>query len=167
MIWHLFAVLIMAVCMGGLAFALVKVSRNRLPKWLIPASAAAGMLGYLAYYDYTWYDFKRSQLPAGATVIQEKRETSFFRPWSYLFPSVSSFTILDGKFSARTQDGQREVEYFEYTFRKDPIEGLDTRAFVLNCQALERVPFDRAKGQVSGAVEKISQQDPAYQSSCR
>ncbi len=167
MIWHLLAVLIMAICMGGLAFGLRKLTRNRLPKWLIPAFAAAGMFGYLAYYDYAWYDFKRGQLPDGATVISEKREPSFFRPWSYFFPSVSSFTVLDGRFTERVQDQQRLVEYFEYTFRKDPIEGLDTRAFVLNCRTLERVPFDQAKGMVLGAVETIETRDPIYQKACR
>lgn len=167
MAWHLFAVLIMAVCMGGMAFGLIKLSRNRLPKWLIPAFAATGMLGYLAYYDYDWYGFKRSQLPEGSTVIRENREASFFRPWSYLYPSVSSFTMLDGKYSVNEQDGQRLVEYFEYTFRKDPIEGLDTQAFVLNCRTLERVPFDRQKGQVSGAVQELTTQDHIYQQACR
>ena len=167
MIWHLLAVFIMAICGGGLAFGLRKLSRNRLPKWLIPAFAAAGMFGYLAYYDYAWDDFKRSQLPDGTTVISEQRAPSFFRPWSYVFPSVSAFTILDGKFSERTQDQQRLVEYFEYTFRQDPIEGLDTRGVVLNCQAAERARFDPARGRNLGPVERIDRDDPVYRKLCR
>ncbi|NLD70217.1 MAG: hypothetical protein GX644_15560 [Limnobacter sp.] len=158
--------MIMAVCMGGLAFGLVKLSRNRLPRWLIPAFAAAGMLGYLAYYDYTWYGFKRNQLPDGAAIVAEHREASFFRPWSYVFPSVNSFTVLDGKFSEKAQDGRRLVEYFEYTFRKDPIEGLDTQAFVLNCESLERVPFDHLEGRISGAVQKMAEHDLIVRRAC-
>ncbi|MDO5693860.1 MAG: hypothetical protein Q4G70_15510 [Pseudomonadota bacterium] len=166
MAWHLFAVLIMAVCGGGLAFGLRKLTRGRVPKWLIPASAAACMLGYLAYYDYDWYGFKRSQLPEGSSVIRESRQSSFFRPWSYLRPSVSAFTILDGKFAAKVQDGQRLIEYFEYTFRKDPIEGLDTQAFVLNCHTGERVPFDPASGKVTGATEAVAMSELIYRQAC-
>ncbi|WOP15134.1 hypothetical protein [Ottowia sp. SB7-C50] len=166
MIWHLLAVFIMGLCMGALAYALRRLTRQKLPKWLIPVFAAAGMLGYLAYYDYHWYEFKQTQLPKGSTVVQEHRKTSFFRPWSYAYPSVSAFTVLDGQFSIRPQDGQRLVEYFEYTFRQDPIEGLDTQAFVLNCQTLERVPFDRQQGKVSGPVQKISADHPVFQKAC-
>lgn len=166
MIWHLLAVFIMGLCMGALAFGLRKLTRNKVPKWWIPVFAAAGMMGYLAYYDYNWYEFKLSQLPEGSTVIQEHRKTSFFRPWSYAYPSVSAFTVLDGKFSVQQQDQLRLVEYFEYTFRQDPVEGLDTQAFVLNCQTLERVAFDRQRGKVSNAVEKASTQDRIYQKAC-
>lgn len=167
MIWHLFAVLIMAVCGGGLAFGLRKLTRGRVPKWLIPASAAAGMLGYLAYYDYDWYAFKLSQLPADAQVVAEQRDTSFFKPWRYVVPAVSGFTVLDGKHVIREQGGERLVEYIEYRFRADPVEGMDLRAFVLNCQTLERVPFDPEKGQIGSVIEKISTGDAIYQQACR
>ena len=167
MIWHLVAVLILGLCMGALAYALRRLSRNRLPKWWIPVFASVGMMGYLAFYDYTWYDFKRGQLPEGAVVIRESRDSAFFRPWSYFYPSVSAFTIVDGKYAASTQDQQRLVEYFEYTFRKDPVEGLDTQSYVLNCARRERVAFDRARGSLSGAVETVAEDHPVYRQACR
>ncbi len=167
MIWHLFAVLIMAVCMGGAAFGLRRLTRGKVPKWMIPVAAAAGMMGYLAYYDYSWYAFKLSQLPPGTTVIAEKRDQSFLKPWRYAYPAVSAFTILDGKFSSQLQDHQVLVEYIEYTFRVDPIEGLDTQAFVLNCKTMERVPIDPKGHRAAGAVEQISAQDAIYRQACR
>ncbi len=166
MIWHLLAVFIMALCMGGLALGLRRLTRNRLPRWLVPASAAAGMFGYLAYYDYAWYDFKRGQLPADAKVIAERRDPSFFRPWSYVYPSVSAFTVLDGRFAAQIKDQQRLVQYLAYTFRQDPIEGLDTRAFVLNCSTRERVQMDRASNRLTGAVDSVQPDDVAYRNAC-
>lgn len=167
MIWHLVAVLILGLCMGALAYGLRRLSRNRLPKWWIPVFAFFGMMGYLAFYDYTWYEFKRGQLPEGSVVIREYRDGAFFRPWSYVYPSVSAFTVFDGQYATRMQDGQRLVEYFEYTFRKDPIEGLDQRSFVLNCARLERVAFDREKGSLLGAVESIAEDHPVYRRACR
>lgn len=167
MVWNLVAVLVMGVGLGGLAFAARKFTGNKLPKWLIPACAAAGMLGYLAYYDYGWYEFKLSQLPQDTIVIAEKRQTSLLKPWSYLYAPVNSFVVLDGKHKDIKQDQQWLVEYLEYSFDKDPIERLQTQAFVLNCSTLERVPFDQKKRTLAGKVEKITQHDPIYKIACR
>lgn len=167
MIWHLVAVLILGLCMGALAYGLRRLSRNRLPKWWIPVFAFFGMMGYLAFYDYTWYDFKKSQLPEGAVVIREERDSAFFRPWSYVYPSVSRFTVFDGEYGSSVSNNERLVEYIEYSFRKDPIEGLDTQSYVLNCTRMERVAFDREKRQISGAVETIADTNPVYQKACR
>lgn len=167
MVWHLFGVLILGVCLGGAAFFLRKLTRNRLPKWLIPASAAVGMLGYLAYYDYDWYGFKLSQLPTGTVVVEEGRERSLFKPWSYIHPAVNSFVVVDGKYTTRLQDRQRLVEYFEYAFRKDPVERLESRSYVLNCESRERVAFDGRQGRLLGAVEKVSEGDAIFRNACR
>ena len=58
MTWHLLAVFIIGLCLGGMSFFLRKVSRNRLPSWIIPVSAGVGMLGYLAYYDMAGLSLK-------------------------------------------------------------------------------------------------------------
>ncbi|GAB2738725.1 hypothetical protein GCM10027019_18410 [Melaminivora jejuensis] len=167
MIWHLVGVLVMGLCLGGMAFFVRKATRNRLAKWWIPASAAAGMLGYLAYYDYDWYAFKRSQLPEGTVVIHEERGRSLLKPWSYLHPAVNSFVALDGKHSTRLQDRQRLVEYFEYHFHKDPLERLETQAYVLNCETQERVAFDDKSGRPTGPVENVSIESAIFRSACR
>ncbi len=167
MIWNLLAVLVTGLTLGALAFALRKMTGNRLPKWLIPACAAAGMLGYLAYYDYSWYEFKLGQLPEGSVVIAQGRDTSLLKPWSFVHPAVDSFVVFDGKHTALKQDQQWLVEYFEYVFHKDPIERLETRAFVLNCGTRERVAFDRDTRQARGPLETISRDSPVYRSACR
>ena len=109
MIWHLLAVFIFGICAGSLAFLFIKISRNKLPKWLIPVSAGLGMFSYLAYYDYTWFDFKSSQLPKGSVIVEEKRQNHFFRPWSYLLPPVSAFVVLDGTVKDIQQQDRKSV----------------------------------------------------------
>lgn len=120
MIWNLAGVFIIGLCTGAFGYLLRKLSKNRLPKWIIPIAAGGGMFAYLAYYDYAWFDFKRSQLPEGSVVIQEYREPDFFRPWSYLAPSVNQFDVVDGQYRRHQQEGDTIVEYIVYRFIKDP-----------------------------------------------
>lgn len=166
MTWHLVAVFIVGLCMGGLAYLLRKLSRQRLPKWLIPVFAGGGMLGYLAYYDYTWYDFKRSQLPAGAEVIEEHRESSFLKPWSYLHPAVSSFVATDGNFVRRRQENDDIVEYLTYEFSKDPLERLTTRMNVASCASRQLMRFDAKNPQGAKQLLPLDEGDPLYRKIC-
>ena len=167
MIWHLLAVFIIGLCVGAFAFLLRKLSRNTLPSWIIPVCAGLGMLGYLAYYDYTWFDFKRSQLPAETVVIEQDRASNFFRPWSYLAPSVSSFAILDGTVRETQQDGQILVEYIRYEFINDYIERLESQPYILNCTTGEQLAVPQKGEPVTGKVEFVARDSLLYKQLCR
>lgn len=166
MIWHLIAVFIMGLCAGGIMFLLRKLSRNRLPKWLISVSAGVAMIGYLAYYDYTWFEFKSGQMPSDTIIVSTQQNKSFLRPWSYIRASTNAFTVFDGHSKAAEQNGQRLVEYYLYTFYKDPIEGLETKSHLMNCALMERASFDKEKPEQMPKIEKISRSDVMYQKLC-
>lgn len=167
MIWHLLAVFIIGLCVGAFAFLLRKLSRNKLPSWIIPVCAGTGMLGYLAYYDYTWFDFKRSQLPQEYVVIDQDRASNFFRPWSYLVPSVSSFAILDGQFKETRQDGQILIEYIRYEFINDYIERLESQPYVINCTTGEQLAVIPSGSHVTNKVELVASDSLVFQTLCR
>lgn len=167
MIWHLLAVFIFGLCAGSFAFLLIKISRNKLPKWLIPISAGLGMLSYLAYYDYTWFDFKRSQLPAESVVVEEGRASNFFRPWSYVLPPVSSFVILDGKVKKTQQQGQVVIEYIRYEFINDSTERLESQPYVLNCSTGEQLAVPDENSNTVSKVEHVSRDSLLFQQLCR
>lgn len=166
MIWHLFAVLIVGLCGGALLHLLRKLSGNRLPKWTISAGAGLCMFGYHAYYDYTWYEFKVSQLPAGSIVVYEKHTTTFFKPWSYITPVVNAFTVFDGTSKRRDQDYQVLVEYYTYHFMKDPTERQIVFESVLNCTTLERATLERDKPVSETRFDKVDVTDKVYQLVC-
>ncbi|QEY59552.1 hypothetical protein FXF61_10470 [Pseudomonas sp. C27(2019)] len=167
MIWHLLAVFIIGLCVGALAFLLRKLSRNTLPSWIIPVCAGLGMLGYLAYYDYSWFEFKRSQLPAESVVVGQTRGSSFFRPWSYLIPSVSSFVVLDGTVRESQQDGETLVEYIRYEFINDSIERLESQAYVLNCTTGEQLAVMPSGSHATIKVEFVASDSLLYKQLCR
>lgn len=147
-------------------FFLRKLSRNRLPKWPISVAAAAAMFGYLAYYDYTWFGFKSGQMPSDATIVSTQRNKSFLRPWSYIRASTNAFTVFDGRSRTAVQDGEKLVEYYLYTFYKDPIEGVKTKSHLMNCSQMERATFDKEKPEQTPQIEKISRSDVMYQKLC-
>jgi len=167
MTWHLLAVFIIGLCLGGISFFLRKLSRNRLPKWIIPISAGIGMLGYLAYYDYGWFEFKKSQLPPQAVVIDQASEKNFFKPWRYLVPAVSSFAILDGQVRSTLQDGELLIEYVRYEFINDYNERLETQPYVLNCTTGEQLTIPSKNANSAPKIERIQEDSPLFQHLCR
>lgn len=167
MTWHLLAVFIIGLCLGGIAFFLRKLSRNKLPSWVIPVSAGIGMLGYLAYYDYGWFEFKKSQLPPQAVVIGETREGNFFKPWRYLFPTVSSFAILDGQVRETQQGEELLVEYVRYEFINDYMERLVTQPYVLNCSTAEQIAVPKNNSKAINKVEYVSRDSLLFKQLCR
>lgn len=159
MIWNLLGVFIIGLCSGAFAYMLYRLSKGRLPKWIIPLGAAAGMFIYLAYYDYQWFDFKKSQLPADSFIYGEQRQQDFFKPWSYIAPAVSQFSVFDGQIKEQNHEGARIVEYQEYRFFKDPTERMQVYQHVLNCRQQERVVIGpiRTTGLGSGSASKQPQ----------
>lgn len=167
MIWHLFAVLIVGLCGGVFLHLLRKISGGRLPKWTISAGAGLCMFGYHAYYDYSWYEFKVSQLPAESIIIYEKNTTTFFKPWSYISPVVNAFTVFDSTFKRSEQDHQVIVEYFTYHFMKDPTERQVIFMSTLNCTTQERATLEENKPISETKFEKVDITDKVYQIVCK
>lgn len=175
--WQLLGVIISGLCMGGLAFAVRKFSKDRTPTWLTPAAAGLGMLGFLAYYDYTWYDFKRGQLveqlamknlPAETyTVIAEDRKKDFFRPWSYLITPITSFSFIDDKALRFEQQGNQLVQYIQYKFLKEYVDKLETQTYLLNCSRAEQVKLDeQAQAVHPVVVEEVDREGVLYLKIC-
>lgn len=167
MIWHLVAVFITGLGCGGIAFLAMRISRGRLPTWIVPVAAGVGMLGYQIYYDYSWFDFKQSQLPEGAVVIESSRTSISWKPWTYLLPLTTRFSLIDDHAQIHERDGERIVHYMRYTFFKEYVDRLETRSYLLNCASAEQVQVDETGGAVVSGVEKIERSSRIHQHFCR
>lgn len=66
-----------------------------LPKWLMPAAAAAAMVGYSVWNEYSWYPRLSGQMPDSVTVLSTGATKTAFRPWTYAVPMVTRFIALD------------------------------------------------------------------------
>ena len=162
--WQLLGVFISGLTLASLAFALRKLTRNRIGPWLVPSCAAAGIFGFLAIYDYTWYENKLLLLPKNIVLIEEKRDTSFFRMWSYVNAPVSSFKFYDGQaVQAPTSGDDRLMMFYVYEYIKNPIETYEVYAAIMACDErsmgmtrLSSSAVDSLKNDQSNASERLA-----------
>jgi len=134
MIWHLIATFSAGLGAAGIAFLLRSISRQALPKWIIPAFAGIGMLGYQIYFEYNWFDHQSSRQPAGTVVTSSYKGEVFWRPWTYFYPVTTVFTVVDtNNLKVLDADGLTLVEFIEYRFEKKYIDVVTHQSYVLNC----------------------------------
>ncbi len=93
--YDLIAMLVAGFGAGGLLMLVVKLSRGRLPKWLVPAGAGAAMIAYSIWSEYAWYPHMRSQLPETVRIASAPSNAVFYRPWTYVFPLTTRFAAVD------------------------------------------------------------------------
>ena len=131
MIWEFVATLSAGIGAAGIMM-MIRLFIKKLPKWLVPAAAGLGMIGFQVHSEYTWFDHTRSLLPKSAVVVAEVSESAFYRPWSYVKPQVLKFVAID---SAKTvpvgesgQILQTNLYFFERRMSAQPWPIL------INCQ---------------------------------
>jgi hypothetical protein len=71
------------------------LSRGSLPKWMVPAAAGVGMLGFAIWNEYTWFDRVTAALPAQVILVSAPQDRAVYRPWTYIVPLTTRFVALD------------------------------------------------------------------------
>ncbi|MEM6439176.1 MAG: hypothetical protein AAF763_05695 [Pseudomonadota bacterium] len=103
MIFELIAAIVAAVAAAGLAMLLRRVAPAA-PKWLVPAAAGAGLLGYSIWSEYSWHGRTVAALPEGVVVLEAIESRAMWRPWSYAAPQVLRFSAIDAGAARRNPD---------------------------------------------------------------
>lgn len=167
MFWHLIAAVSAALGAAGIALLLRLASGKRLPRWIIPAFAGLGMLGYQIHTEYSWAAHKQQQLPATATVVSIEQDGTFWRPWTYLFPLTSAFSVVDRtSMTERHIDDQHMVEFILYHFERRPLERVHHRTWLMNCTSAELAPLTNDQRPDVAAMRTLSRGAPLYQALC-
>lgn len=171
MIWHLLGVLISGLACGGIAFMLIKLTRGRLPKWLTPVAAGSGMLGILMVFNYSWYQDKLDLLAykqIEVDIVETQRNSSFFKPWGYIYPAISQFTFLDGKSQQIEAQGKRLIQFNQYTFYQEYKDRIETRFYLLECSSREMVETNQqGKLLATSQFERLDSQNKIYTRLCK
>lgn len=141
MFWTLVATVFCGLGAAGIALGIRAATRNKAPRWIIPVFAGMGMLGYLIQGEYTWYDHKKAQLPEEAVVVSTQNEGIFWRPWTFVFPYVTSFTTVDTQSISRDSDNQNVVRFTLYRFEQKMTDAVSHRIHIINCATQELVPL--------------------------
>ncbi|QSP94270.1 hypothetical protein LPB19_13915 [Marinobacter salinisoli] len=141
MFWTFIATVFCGLGAAGIALGIRAATRNKTPKWLIPVFAGAGMLAYLIQGEYGWYEHKKQLLPDEAVVVDTEADTMIWRPWTFAFPYVTAFSIVDTDSVSRDADNPDVVSFTLYRFEQKLSDAVSHRVHLLNCQSRELVPL--------------------------
>ncbi|AQZ32069.1 MULTISPECIES: hypothetical protein [Pseudomonadaceae] len=168
MLWTLLAIVVAGLGAAGIALLLRKLTRNKLPKWIVPLFGGLGMLGYQVFYEYSWFEHQQARQPKESVVVATEAGHVFWRPWSYFVPMITAFTVLDSKSVVREQVADAPVaEFMLYRFEKQHIDHVSHRAHLLNCATGELLPLDEKKQPQLAQLKRIDKEDALYRQVCR
>lgn len=169
MIWHLIAALFAGLGAAGIGMLLRLLSGKRLPRWIIPVFAGLGLFAYQVHYEYSWFANKHQQLPESSLVVSTEQRGAFWRPWTYVFPMTTAFTIVDrDSMIVRNANGQPLVEFMLYRFERQYVDRVSHQAHAMNCSTRELVPLDGEPRQPRlSALRSLDASDVLYQTVCQ
>jgi hypothetical protein len=168
MIWHLVAAISAALAGAGIALVLRNLTRNWLPKWIIPAFAGLGMLAYTIHYEYTWFETKQARLPEGSVIVSSEEGHMLWRPWTMLFPMPLVYTVLDGANAQVEETSQgRMARFVLYRFEKQHlISTVKSGSYQLICDEQVMFRLNDAGEAKFESMTKLDADAPLYQATC-
>lgn len=92
---ELIATIFAGIACAGVAMLLNVLTGRRLPKWLIPVVAGAGMIAMTISNEYTWFQRTAERLPEGLEIALTVDEQSWIRPWTQAWPYTKRFVAVD------------------------------------------------------------------------
>lgn len=167
MIWHLIAAVFAGLGAAGVALLLRKLSRNRLPKWIIPAFAGAAMLAFQLGIEYSWINTKQAQLPVGSQIVDTTESRYFWRPWTYLVPMTTGFAVVEPeRIQAHYIEGESLAEFYVYRFERAHIDLLNIQRYLLNCVTGELIPLTEDRAPNPSELRLLEAGDPLRSTVC-
>lgn len=124
------------------------------------------MLGYLIQGEYTWYDHKKAQLPEEAVVVSTQDDGIFWRPWTFVFPYVTSFTTVDTRSISHDSDNQNIVRFTLYRFEQKLTDAVSHRIHIINCATQELVPLGSDGSPRVDNLKTLVSGDPLLETVC-
>lgn len=167
MIWHLVALVFAGLGGAGVAMVLRALTRKRIPIWIVPVLAGICMLGYQIQFEYSWFNHKQSQLPAGSVLTSQSARPSFFRPWTYIFPMTTEFHVIDtANIRLGITNDTPVAQFVEYRFEKHYVDVVTFTTYILNCQTGEQVPINSDGTPNVARLSMVSAQDLRRRTVC-
>lgn len=170
MFLELIATFVMGAGVAGLALILVKVTRGRLPRWIVPAAAGVAMISFSIWSEYSWFARTAGALPAPVVVAWTNNASAPWKPWTYAIPQTTRFVAVDTA-SIRTNDaapGQRVVDLY-LMGRWAPSQAM---RILLDCPGARRVDLVSSTDRESQgpgdtlAWVKMDPADPVLTTAC-
>ena len=171
MLLEFLAAIILGLAVAGVIMALNVATGRRLPGWLVPAAAGISMIVFMVWMEYTWLPRTLESLPEGVEVASVSRESSWYRPWTYIRPLSLRAVALDTRVN-RTHPAQpgQVMTSVVLLGRWMPTRQIPV---VFDCRSNRRADLHAAveldeDGHLSGADwRELAPDDPALAIACR
>ncbi|MDG3040980.1 hypothetical protein [Roseicyclus marinus] len=105
MFWSLVTALFAGFAGAGVGLILRTLTRQRLPKGIIPICAGLAMLASTVALEYGWQDGTRSSMPEDLVVISTRQQQAWYQPWTLIRPWVRGFIGYAPSETAETAPG--------------------------------------------------------------
>ena len=167
---ELIATVFAGIACAGLAMVLNMLIGRRLPRWIMPIAAGAGMIGMTISNEYTWFERTAERLPEGVEIALTVEESGWLRPWTQVWPYTKRFVAVD-KATARVNPdlpNQRLVDLYFFG-RWSPV---NQAPMLFDCYGnRSALLIDGAEFAADGSVENADWQavptdDPILKSAC-
>lgn len=89
------AVAMLAACIVFIVRHARRRTGLRTAGWVMPAVIGVTMIAYSVWNEYTWFDRMTSALPGSVAVVGQGQRSTFWAPWTYLFPVTVRFIAMD------------------------------------------------------------------------
>lgn len=167
MFWTFIATVICGLGAAGIALGIRAVLRERAPKWIIPVFAGAGMLGFLIYGEYTWFELKQSRLPEEAIIVDTETEGILWRPWTFIAPYVTAFSTVDTKSIRQFGESSEMINFTLYRFEQKVTDAVSHRVHIMHCGTRELVPLDSEGKPRVDNMKQLEPEDRLYKTVCQ
>ena len=109
---------------AGVVLLLNMITRGRLAKWAMPVAAGAAMIAVGIANEYSWGARTKASLPEGVVVLEDIRESAWWRPWSYISaPTVRILALDTGAVQTREQfPDLRLVDFYLFARWQPPAK---------------------------------------------
>ncbi|MDU8943167.1 hypothetical protein [Ovoidimarina sediminis] len=111
---ELIATVFAGIACAGIALLLNILTGRRLPKWVVPVAAGAGMIAMTISNEYTWFQRTAERLPDGVEIAVTVDEQGWLRPWTKIWPYTKRFVAVDTGTARRNENlpGQRMADLY-------------------------------------------------------
>ncbi|MEM8537842.1 MAG: hypothetical protein AAGF56_08260 [Pseudomonadota bacterium] len=167
---ELIATIFAGFAFAGLALAVNLLSGRRLPRWIVPIAAGAGMIAVTISNEYTWYGRTAASLPDNMRVAMTVEEQSWLRPWTQIWPYSKRFVAVD-QASTRQNQNLPDLRLVDLYFfgRWSPV---NRAPMLFDCAAnRSALLIDGAEFAADGTIanadwQAVASDDPVLTSAC-
>jgi hypothetical protein len=105
MFWALLTALVAGVAGAGIGLGLRTLTRNRLPKGIIPICAGLAMIVATVGTEYGWYPNVVRTMAPDLVIISQREQQAWYQPWTFVRPWTRSFIGYSPSETVETAEG--------------------------------------------------------------